>query len=305
VTDNTEAAGQDQPPPGQGKAQPRAAPLPAPGEDVTSWFGSSGRLQAMSWLAEDFAAGFAAVASSLLRADLGVRLAGAAESFLSHFTRSLEELTCSYVLAPPRAPEADEGTTAICLEFSPSMAFAMIECLLGGSPTPSAVPDRPLTAAERRVLHRLADAAASCLARSWPGTPKPGLRADLKAALPPAAGGNQRVLVFTFELAVGERVGTMRLCAGKEAFGEADLPMRGGQLAAAPLELSAALEGITVDGRELADLAAGDIIATEISADGEVIVRIGGIPKFAARLGTSNGRKALTITRRLDQPADA
>lgn len=85
-----------------------------------------------------------------------------------------------------------------------------------------------------------------------------------------------------------------------DAFVAADLSQRP---QTAPLELSAALEGITLDQAELAELAEGDIVATDVPADGEVIVRVGGIPKFAARLGTSGGRKLLTIVRRLDGPA--
>jgi flagellar motor switch protein FliM len=97
----------------------------------------------------------------------------------------------------------------------------------------------------------------------------------------------------------------MRLCARREAIDEAALPPPAATSGAGPLELTAALEDIAIDERELAGLAPGDIIATEVAADGEVIVRIGGIPKFAARLGTSNGHRALTITRRLDEPREA
>ena len=75
--------------------------------------------------------------------------------------------------------------------------------------------------------------------------------------------------------------------------------------ASATLALSAAVAGILIAAQELAGLAAGDIIATDTPADGEVILRIGGIPKFAAKLALADGRRALTITRRLDAQADA
>jgi len=267
-----------------------------------SWYHSSGRPQAMRWLADDFAGSLAAVVSGLLRADLQVRLAGAVRSSRGHFVRTLEELTCSYVLSA-RPLGADRAGAQVCLEFSPALAFGMIECLLGASAIGLPVTDRPLTAAERRVLHRLAEAAAASLSAAWPGAPKPRFRAEPKPLPSAAIGADERVVVVAFELTFHGRVGSMRLCAGggiMDALVAADLRQRADT---APLELSAALEGITVDEDELAQLAEGDIVTTEIPADGEVIVRIGGIPKFAARLGTSGGRKLLTITRRLDQTA--
>lgn len=256
----------------------------------------------MRWLADDFAGSFAAVASGLLRADLHARLVGVVESSRRHFAQTLEELTCSYVLSP-QPPAGGQAGAAICLEFSPALAFAMIECLLGASALGPPESDRPLTAAERRVLHRLVEVAAVSLSAAWPDASKPRFRAELKPAPAAPGGADERVVVVAFELTFHGRVGSMRLCAGggiMDAFVAADLSQRP---QTAPLELSAALEGITLDQAELAELAEGDIVATDVPADGEVIVRVGGIPKFAARLGTSGGRKLLTIIRRLDGPA--
>jgi flagellar motor switch protein FliM len=61
-----------------------------------------------------------------------------------------------------------------------------------------------------------------------------------------------------------------------------------------------AVEGVDLSPEELARMEAGDILSTDSDADGEVIVRIDGVPRFAARLGSADGRRAITITRRLD-----
>jgi flagellar motor switch protein FliM len=240
----------------------------------------------------------------MLRTEVRVRLVASAESSRAQFMGSLSELTCTYALASSDA-DGEGGIPAFCLELSPPIAFAAIEYLLGGSPSDSPMPDRPLTAAERSVLHRLADAAAMGLSAAWPAGGDAEYHAPLELALSPAGPADQRVVVLTFELTIGWRVGTMRLCAYAEGMAGAMPPAPAERVPAGPLELSAALEGIPVDRRDLAGLAEGDIIATDVPADGEVIVRISGIPKFAARLGMSNGRKALTITRRLDGPRSA
>ena len=285
--------------PTQGVESPQA-PAPADARtDGRQWYVSSGPPQALRWLAEEFAYGFAAVAGAMLRADLRVRLTAAAESTRAEFCHSLEDRTCSFLLTP-EGTDACQSPRAMCLEFSPSIANVMVECLLGGMPSAAPAEARPLTATERRVLHRLAEATAVGLSAAWPEPDKPRLHADRRPVPPAAAWAEEPVVVLTFELSLGGHVGTMRLCAARQAVGSALPPAAGRRTAAGMLELTAALEGIAVDEADLAELAAGDIIATDVAADGEVIVRIGGIPKYAARLGASGDRKSLTITRRLD-----
>ena len=75
------------------------------------------------------------------------------------------------------------------------------------------------------------------------------------------------------------------------------LPATGAVNRNGPVEISVtAAEGDVVLGPdELADLSAGDILTTDAPAGGEVIVRVAGIPKYRARLGACNGRRAVTI----------
>jgi flagellar motor switch protein FliM len=188
------------------------------------------------------------------------------------------------------------------LEFSPAIAMAMVECMLGAPPGRPGVPPRPLTPAERRVLHSLAEVAAASLSTAWPGGDKPRLAAEHAPAPLAVQADEEPVAVITFQLAFAGHLGTLRLCAPAGAVEGAIPPRRARRFGDAPLELTAAVEGIMLDEADLAGLAAGDILATDTPVDGEVILRIGGIPKFAARLRTADGRKALTITRRLDGP---
>ena len=254
----------------------------------------------MRWLADGFAGSFATVASSVLRTQVEVRLTAAAAGHCAAEPRALNELTSSYVLAAPPTPGTDEPVT-VCLEFSSALAVAMVERRLGAAAPDPGAGDRPLTAMERRILLRLAEGAAVSLSAAWPGDSKPALTAEIQPVGSDAAGCG-RAVVVTFEVTFLGHVGTMRLCAAGgvlDAWITGDFAARG---APALLEVTAAIEGVRLDDAELAELAAGDLLVTEVPADGEVIVRIGGIPKFAARLGTADGRKLLTITRRLDPP---
>ncbi len=270
--------------------------------DRRRWYGSSGTPAAMRWLSEGFARSFAAVASGLLHADVRLSLSAVSEGARGEFMQALDELTCSFTLAPEGA--AEEGADGLCIEFSPAAAFAMVEGLMGAS-KPSPPPDRPLTIVERRVLRGMAAVAGASLAGAWPEAAAPRLRPRATAPRPAGDGEDRPAVIVTFELTVGERIGTLRLCGARDGFGRglpAGAPPR---RRAAPIEVSAAFEGVAVEAEDLDGLAAGDVVATEIPPDGEAVIRIGGIPKFAARLDVSDGRRTLTITRRLDEGGSA
>jgi len=282
--------------------------------DGVQWYQSSGRPGELAWLADNFARSFSAAAGGLLRADVSTRLAAVLETSRRQFTQALEEPTCAFSLIPAGVQPADPAAVT-CLEFSPAIAMVLVERLMGGegdgSPfasgnragglavkhnsAPAPPPQRPLTSAERRVLLHLANLVALTLSVARPGGKSGELRADLA---PAGGGGDDRVVVATFELSLSGRVGTMRLCGcGRLAWAA-----RGGaskRTTAAPLEVTAAIEGLELDSADLADLAVSDILATEVPTGGEITIRIGGIPKYAARLRVIDGRKVITITRRL------
>ncbi len=276
------------------------------GDDATAapgdlqWYQSSGRPRELAWLADSFATSFAAAAGGLLRADMGARLVAVSEMSHRQFAQAVEEPTCAFRLVPTATDQADPAAVA-CLEFSPAIAFTLVERLMGGPVEATPQAQRPLTPAERRVLMHLANLAAMSLSAARPG----GSPGELRADSCPAAGvsPDDRVIVATFELSLAGLVGTMRLCAcgrlvdDARARAHAKKPRR---VSIAPLKVTAAIDGLELDSSELADLAVGDVLATDVPDDGEVIIRIGGIPKYAGRLRIADGRKVVTITRRLD-----
>ena len=121
----------------------------------------------------------------------------------------------------------------------------------------------------------------------------------MRAELAPTGGdGEDRVVVATFELSLAGRVGTMRLC-GPGRLADSTRAGRTRRTSAGPLEITAAIDSLALDAADLDAMEAGDILDTELPADGEVLVRIAGIPKFAGRVKIVNGRRVVTITRRL------
>ena len=244
-----------------------------------------------------------------------MRLAGAMLMRPEEFQASVEEGTCCHALAMPGEAVNSESPWQGMVEITPSIAFPIINCLLGGSSDDLFIPRRPLTAIERRLLARIVERACASLARAWP-TPEsprftpvePSVSQSAICNLPfgpelTAEGRSAMLLAVSFELGLDRQAGTMRIALAVDLLPPLASPLRPATAApagASPLEVTAALDETTIAAGDLARLAPGDILAIDTPIDGEVIIRVAGIPKFVGRLGACNGHRAVTITRRIN-----
>ncbi len=190
--------------------------------------------------------------------------------------------------------------------------------MLGGRDQQVFVPARPLTLAERpllaKVLEQAAAALVSCvgaaayepsasseppepLANSLPVSEGPGIAEPALSQSPVCVGqiaAEQPVVTAVFDLVVGQHEGAIRLCvpsgrAASAASGDSNLPTASG-----PLELTVCLE-TSLSASDLAHLAPGDVIATDVPIASQLVVRAGGIPKYLGKLASSDGHRAVAI----------
>jgi len=251
---------------------------------------------------------FSAAAGHVLKGPLAVRACEAGRQRLAEFLDALEEPSCCYLLVSPsdRTPETSEAVAVVA--FSPQIAYPMIDRLLGGADADAFLPGRALTNVERRLLRRFAALAAEALQAVWPGGGKrPELQlveGEFRAGELPFLRAEQEVATLTVALSLGRHVGAMQLCVPEWVAHADDAAQPYRPQAEGPLELAASRQAV-IDPAELVDLAPGDIVITDSATDGEVVVRIAGIPKFAARLCASDGKRAVTITRKLGDAGDA
>ena len=251
-----------------------------------------------------FARAFASSASAVLGVGLQVRTCETAQRRLSEFLAALADGSCRYVLATTArrgTSRAGRGRPAVAaVSFSPEIAFAIVDRLLGASGPAANVPSRAPTEVDRRVLRSVAAAAAEALSTVWPAADAPGFAVAPGAFGPEALlpdGTDGPVVVVSAAVALGRHVGAVRLgIPGSIAAADAD--RRQPPAASGPLELAVCLPA-EIGADELAQLAPGDVLITDSPADGEVVVRLAGIPKYAARLGSADGKRAVRITRKL------
>lgn len=187
------------------------------------------------------------------------------------------------------------------LELCPTVAFTLAEKLLGGKGRPF-IPPRGLTGIERTVLGRVVNLACASLA----GTYSVNGPWQVRVAQSAGSGGSVGFLL-TFRVILPFGQGAMRLCVGDSLAQRLAGPWRPDEASSyrsvlrGPLEVSAALPDITLEGAEVAGLTVGDVVAGDTPVDGQVVVRVAGVPTFVGRLGQVDGKRAITILKRLGE----
>ncbi|MCE5278658.1 MAG: FliM/FliN family flagellar motor switch protein [Planctomycetaceae bacterium] len=227
-----------------------------------------------------FAQAFAAAAGKLLAADVRIFFPALSREPAEQFFQSCQG--ACYALHAGQGAQAD----AWC-DIEPPLALA-IACRLLGCDKTETIDQRPLTEVERRLGARAAEAAAQAAddSRQWRASPTttPGGAADL-------------LTVLRLGVSLGRSSGVLRLAMRNALPVGGDAPAA--PAPAGPIELRVTTEDFNVSDETLATLSVGDVLATDLDTDGEVIIRVAGVPKFAGRLGQFKGRRAIVITRKL------
>lgn len=180
------------------------------------------------------------------------------------------------------------------LEISLPLADAMIDLLLGSQAHPQAKPRQILTALDRLLLKQpLIQCCNDFNAAIGPQAPY-----HLKPAATPQSTGSGELTLCELTLRLGECTGEIRLALPCNQL-ESLLPALEGDR---PAQVDAFWPAVTIDADQINNLAHGDLLTTDLPTDSEIILHVNGQGLFAAQLGQYQGRRALTITRKISTP---
>lgn len=277
------------------------------------------QMRAMHTLHETIARNFGASVSGMLRTMIETKLVSVDQLTYSEFVFSLDNPSCFNVVQPVPL----EGHWI--LDITPSLAYAIIDRMLGGDPTPGETIRRPLTEIEIRLIGRVVKLFLEQLRAAWENIVDLEFQFDrtesnpqLVQVVPP----NEVVILVGFEVVLGKNRGMINLCIpfntiekfnaqlsrnGWVGYGKTN-PTEGTRnrikqsVDGAPVDIVVTLARSTIRTRDLLELAVGDIIATEQEVSDPLEFSIQDVPKFLARAGAFKGKKAVRIESIIDKP---
>ena len=273
---------------------------------------SQDQMRSLHLLHEHFGRNFASSLSAYLRAFVDVNLASLEQVSYSAFIKSLPDPTlfASIGMRPL------DGN--IALELNPSLAFPMIDMILGGPGRALAEP-RTLTEIELNIIEGVIKLAMRDLCGAWHPIMDlefylegKGTKAQMFQIVSPA----ETVIAVSLDLKIGETTGAMNLCIPArilkmlrsrfdQQWNSRRQKSEGGEakrvydlIKPVPVALTGEIlrSKLTMD--DLLKVTVGDVVVLNERISDPVFLCIGGIAKFVGRIVQRRGKRAFEISER-------
>jgi flagellar motor switch protein FliM len=273
---------------------------------------SKDQIRSLHLLHDRFARNVTSSLSAYLRTSIEVAVATVEQFSYSEFLMSLPDPTAFYSLRI----KTIEALGA--LELNPSLAFTMVDRMLGGTGR-GAAPDRALTEIEQNVVDSVVKLILGHLTETWQAVTAVGFTIDGRETRPqmlPIAGRNEIMLLLGFDMKVGDVRGLLHVClpAGvvevegltfsqgwQQSAPNATVVQRAHlveSLGRVPMDVSTLLDS-RMRVRDVLELSRGDVIGLGVPLDERVRVRVGDRVKYVGRLTSKDGRAAVAVDARV------
>jgi flagellar motor switch protein FliM len=272
---------------------------------------SKEQIHALQFLHERCARNLSTSLSAYMRTTVSLTVSSVEQFSYAEFLGSLTDPTAFYAIGINPLDELG------AVEINPSIAFAMLDRMLGGTGE-SAPANRPLSEIEQNVVDAVVKMLLTGLADTWKAVTNLSFAIRARETRPQmlqVAAPNEIIVAVVFEVKVGDVRGLINLCmptniaeiAGthfsttwqrqrreltdrerawlNENFGRVPLPV-------VP-QIRTGLNAGSVLGLNL-----GEVIALPLPADQPLDVYVGGIRKFTGRLATERGRLMVLVENR-------
>jgi len=274
---------------------------------------SKEQIHSLHFLHDRFARNVATSLSAYLRAITELSVVSVEQFSYSEFLMSLTDPTAFYALALPPFDEL------AALEINPTVAFSMVDRMLGGTGT-SITMTRALTEIEQHVVDSVVKLLLEALTETW----RPivdlafGIRGrETRPQMLQVAAPNEIVIMIVFDVKIGDSRGMINLCIPAsivETTGAHFVQAWHRQrreptpterawlhenLARVPAVTDATLE-TTLTARDILELTPGDVLSLGHPIYQPVDVRVGGTVKFKGRLAVDGARGCVRVDYRCD-----
>ncbi|MBD5168460.1 MAG: flagellar motor switch protein FliM [Helicobacter sp.] len=271
---------------------------------------SKEQLRAFRGIHDKMARNLSSQISAVMRSIVEIQLHSVDQMTYGEFLMSLPSPTSFNVFSLKPL----DGTGV--LEINPSIAFPMIDRLLGGKGDPYEA-TREFSDIELSLLDTILKQMMQHLKESWAPIAEVFPSIDAKESSPNVVqivAQNEIVIMVVMEIIIGHSSGMMNLCypvisleSVLSRLASRDLMLsetsskksRNRELQAllggAAVELSAMLGGTRLTLNEVLDLNVGDIVRLDKAADDTVTVNVNGREKYVASVGLQRYRKTIKV----------
>ena len=274
------------------------------------------QVRTLQMLHDAFARSVSSSLSAYLRSVLEVRLTGVEQLTYGEFMFSVAAPSTLGVfeMAPLKG--------GAVLDINPQLVFPMIDRILGG-PGRASIEVRELTEIERALLSRIVGKILLDLQQAWAQVGRFEARLlnlETNPQFVQLTSPNDIAILVTFDVRVGDVEGVMSLCLPfamlepvlpklmtqrwVAAASAADSPSVSQDverhLRSTRLEVRAVLEPLRVPISDLTRWETGDILPLPWRDELNVMLEVGGLPRFTGRAGQRHRRRAVEITEALE-----
>ena len=274
---------------------------------------SKEQMHALQFLHERGARNLSTSLSAYLRTTISLSVASVEQYSYQEFLSSLTDPTAFYSLSITPFDELS------AIEINPSVAFAMIDRMLGGTGQPAAV-NRPLTEIEQNVVDEVVKLLLDGLADAWKAVTSLnfGIRGrETRPQMLQVAAPNEIVCAVVFDLKVGDVRGLINLCIPTNVVETAGTQFSNAwqrqrreltvnerawieeNLSRVPIPIVPLIRTRLKTGAVLA-LTPGEVVALPLPADQPLDIYLGGVRKLTGRLASERGRLMVQIEKRCD-----
>ena len=270
---------------------------------------SKEQLRSIHFMHDRFARNLSASLSAYLRTVTEIAIVSVEQFSYSEVLMSLPDPTAFYAISM----EPLDGFGA--LEINPSVAFTMIDRMLGGTGQGIDV-SRALTEIEQHVVDAVVKIILENLAETWRSIQEIHFRVHGRETRPQmlqVAAPNEAVLLLVFDLRLGDVRGMLNLCvpaaiietvgdaftqswyrARREPNGTEQVRLRQ-SLGAMAMGIEAVVQ-TTLPARELLRLKPGSVLSLGLAASQPVKVKVGRLVKFTGRLVKHGASIGVSVT---------
>lgn len=268
------------------------------------------QLRDIHLLHENFCRNLAGSLSAYLRAYVTVNLISVLQLSYSEFLQCFPSPTSVSVLS--LHPFDGKGI----LELNPSLAFPIIEILLGGQGKSSDTPKREITEIERSILDGALRVILKDLREAWTGVANFEFaleRSETEPQLIQTLSPNEAVVAVGVEVKLGDCTGMLNFAVpavtvkmlrqrfdhrwshrkGEQSKQELARMMR--LVEPSLVEVDAQIEGSSISLKSLLNMQVGDTIAMDYPVTRPLQVCLNGMPKYVAHVTTQSEKKAVRI----------